>query len=460
MGDVILFLRGVLLYTKRAGPPSSYTLKFFVLRDLEGTLAVLEFINNKPGPILNYVQLRGSRVIEVHEGEQDGFYPFVIEGGDGRSLFLAGRSPQERGAWSFALREAIAIAPDIPEEERNKEIDRLLTQEKKQKSKQPELLLLLLGPGESGKSTVVKQIKILTCNGFTPQEIEFYKHLCRKNIVEHMKSLLEINQLLGTALSDGTQNAASRLIQWFDTAKDVDVTKFVLPSDAVADVKALWADPVLRENTMTRSGAFNIGVSAGYFFNAIERITSDDYVPTTEDILRSRYRTTSVYETQFTVNATKFRIIDVGGQRGERKKWVNLFTDVTAIIFVAAISEYDQKLVEDNDTNRLRESLDVFGSICALKVLRKTSIILMLNKVDLFEEKITRLPLTNCFEEYAGNSVDDAKAYILDEFYKLKKSSARTIYSHFTCATDTKSFKRVLTAVTDIIISSLLSDQF
>lgn len=129
--------------------------------------------------------------------------------------------------WSPLIirREAIAIAPDVPEDEKNKEIEKLLSQEKKLKSKHPEMLLLLLGrqfacdtdivyenihltqlgPGESGKSTVVKQIKILTCNGFTPQEIEFYKHLCRKNIVEHLKNLLEIKELLGISLSATSQ---------------------------------------------------------------------------------------------------------------------------------------------------------------------------------------------------------------------------------------------------------------
>ena len=40
----------------------------------------------------------------------------------------------------------------------------------------------------------------------------------------------------------------------------------------------------------------------------------------------------------------------MGGQRSERRKWIHCFDDVHAIIFVTALSEYDQKLREDNET--------------------------------------------------------------------------------------------------------------
>lgn len=57
-------------------------------------------------------------------------------------------------------------------------------------------------------------------------------------------------------------------------------------------------------------------------------------------------------------------VLDVGGQRNERKKWIHQFDDVTAIIFVVAISEYDQTLFEDEEENRIVEALSVFQDIC------------------------------------------------------------------------------------------------
>jgi hypothetical protein len=50
------------------------------------------------------------------------------------------------------------------------------------------------------------------------------------------------------------------------------------------------------------------------------------------------------------INLNCFRIFDVGGQRSERKKWIHCFEDVHAIIFIIAISEFDQVLLEDDTT--------------------------------------------------------------------------------------------------------------
>jgi guanine nucleotide-binding protein G(i) subunit alpha len=54
----------------------------------------------------------------------------------------------------------------------------------------------------------------------------------------------------------------------------------------------------------------------------------------------------------------------------------------------------------------MQESLKLFDSICNNKWFGDTSIILFLNKKDLFEEKILRSPLTICFPEYLGAQVD------------------------------------------------------
>lgn len=97
------------------------------------------------------------------------------------------------------------------------------------------------------------------------------------------------------------------------------------------------------------------------------------------------------------------RMFDVGGQRSERKKWIHCFEGVTAIIFCVALSGYDLVLAEDEEMNRMIESMKLFDSICNSKWFVETSIILFLNKKDLFEEKIARSPLTICFPEYTGN---------------------------------------------------------
>lgn len=81
-------------------------------------------------------------------------------------------------------------------------------------------------------------------------------------------------------------------------------------------------------------------------------------------------------------------MFDVGGQRDERRKWIQCFNDVTAIIFVTACSSYNMVLREDPSMNRLRESLDLFKSIWNNRWLRTISVILFLNKQDLLAEKV------------------------------------------------------------------------
>lgn len=81
-------------------------------------------------------------------------------------------------------------------------------------------------------------------------------------------------------------------------------------------------------------------------------------------------------------------MFDVGGQRDERRKWIQCFNDVTAIIFVTACSSYNMVLREDPTQNRLRESLDLFKSIWNNRWLRTISVILFLNKQDLLAEKV------------------------------------------------------------------------
>ena len=71
-----------------------------------------------------------------------------------------------------------------------------------------------------------------------------------------------------------------------------------------------------------------------------------------------------------------FHMIDVGGNRLERKKWIHIFDNVKAVIFLAALSDYDLVLPEDRERNRMVETLGLFESICNNQCFNKTSMIL------------------------------------------------------------------------------------
>ncbi|CAD1470953.1 unnamed protein product, partial [Heterotrigona itama] len=191
-----------------------------------------------------------------------------------------------------------------------------------------------------------------------------------------------------------------------------------------------------------------------------------------QDILRCRVLTSGIFEMWFQVDKVNFHMFDVGGQRDERRKWIQCFNDVTAIIFVTACSSYNMVLREDPTKLRLRESLDLFKSIWNNRWLRTISVILFLNKQDLLAEKIKagKHKLEDYFPEFAryqtpveaGVVADPseppdvlrAKYFIRDEFLRISTASGdgkHYCYPHFTCAVDTENIKRVFNDCRDII---------
>jgi guanine nucleotide-binding protein subunit alpha len=95
-----------------------------------------------------------------------------------------------------------------------------------------------------------------------------------------------------------------------------------------------------------------VHLSLEYFFSDLDRLFQPDYVPTEQDIMHTRARTVGITETTFQLKDHEILMIDVGGQRSERRKWIHQFQDVTSILFLASLSGYDQCLVEDKDAVR------------------------------------------------------------------------------------------------------------
>lgn len=94
------------------------------------------------------------------------------------------------------------------------------------------------------------------------------------------------------------------------------------------------------------------------FFNSLDRLFTPGWLPDNQDMLHSRLRTTGITETLFELGQLNFRMMDVGGQRSERKKWIHCFEGVQCLLFMVALSGYDQSLLEDQNAVRLFSPLD------------------------------------------------------------------------------------------------------
>jgi len=213
------------------------------------------------------------------------------------------------------------------------------------------------------------------------------------------------------------------------------------------------------KNTIERGSEFMLIDSAVYYFNEIERIGSEDYIPNEQDVLRSRQQTTAVIETFFEVNNTKFKLVDVGGQKSLRRKWIHFFEGVNAVLFCAALSDYDMTMREDNEKNRMIDSIELFAEICNNQYFVNTDIILFLNKVDLFEEKIKKVPLTVCFSEYTGENYKDAINFITGKYTSKNRNPDKYIFPHNTCATSTENMEAVFKAIRNIIVKQNMQSQ-
>lgn len=331
----------------------------------------------------------------------------------------------------------------------SKKLDKLLLN---QNGEAKVIKLLLLGTGSSGKSTIFKQMQILYQEGFTDFEKSTFKHVVRRNVVECLQTLVEGAARFNFAYQlAGAKEAAGRVMELDPLAAN-----FWSP-DIISDGMLLWKDPAIA-STYEYRNRLQLLDSCDFLMAHIGRIGSEGYSPSPEDILRARLRTSGIVERMFSIHDVAFKFLDVGGQRNERRKWIHCFDAVTAVIFLTAVSEYDQVLYEDEKVNRLHESLQVFESICNNRFFNNTAMILFLNKVDLFKEKITKVPLNICFPQYTGKAgnYDQAIKYIEDRFL-AQNTTPRLVFTHPTCATDTKNVERVFDACRMVILKESLS---
>jgi len=336
--------------------------------------------------------------------------------------------------------------------DRSHAIDRQIEEDSRKYRK--ECKILLLGSGESGKSTIVKQMKIIHQNGYTRDELMLFRLTIYKNVLDSAQAVvLALRKFKMDPIEPVNRVYADRIL---DYRIDVDPTQ-ALSTEIVRAIESLWHDPII-PSVLDRSSEFYLMDSAAYFFDDVQRIGSPDYVPNEMDVLRARTKTTGISETKFRSGQLSIHMFDCGGQRSERKKWIHCFEAVTSIIFCVALSEYDQVLLEESGQNRMAESLVLFESVVNSRWFLRTSVILFLNKVDLFRVKLAKVPLEQFFPEYTGGAdVNKGAKYILWRFTQLNRARL-SIYPHLTQATDTSNVRLVFAAVKETILQNALRD--
>lgn len=374
-------------------------------------------------------------------------------------------------------------------------IDKTLKVE--QEKEAVKIKMLLLGAGDSGKSTIFKQMRLIYGAPRTDDELRMYGVVVRSNIVVTMRKLVLHLRNLGLESSLDRDAAADAggvtCREAYDTLKAHLVEKTSTTARAPQDgdgegenggqaedwvgqhrlaglaanddakqflafheaIRILWESNTMKKVWAKRS-AVDVGDAHKNFLDDVARIAAPEFKPTTQDVLIARVRTTQIVMEKYLVQGAEFELYDVGGQRSERRKWIHAFDHVMAVIFVAALSGYDQALAEAKKSNRMVEALELFRSVVNNSSFEHTAIILFLNKRDVFAEKILRSDIAaqKPFSDYPGPTKDYDRG-VLYFIHRFKESLIDGVlkdsFIHVTCATDTNNMSRVLDATATII---------
>jgi len=229
--------------------------------------------------------------------------------------------------------------------------------------------------------------------------------------------------------------------------------------DMAEKLQLLWRDPAIQD-TWLKAPEFQIQVALmDYHMTRLSKYMDDNFVPTNDDMLRARQRTTGAVETSFVIEKFEWKIIDCGGQKPERTKWEAILKEypVNAMIFFAALDEYNMASSEETGKTKMQIAMQSFREILSSENTKKTPLLLFLNKKDLFEKKINSKKdfeaFQTVFPQYEkGQSLVACSNFVELQFKNIAKSEGRKpddLYVHLTCALDTDAMDAVFRAVSE-----------
>jgi len=316
--------------------------------------------------------------------------------------------------------------------------------------------LLLLGTGESGKSTIFKQLITIYGKGISPQERLDYQPVIWSAIIASAKTLSEQSEKLkargveNTTISEDLVSYKKYIDEYSGETVDAKLAEAI---------EYLWKDPGIQVTYENRS-MYQLSDATTYFLPKVKSVVGSSYHPSEDDVLHVRARSIGIVDNTFDLDGIKFRLLDVGGQRSERKKWAKAFEGhVAAVLYVVALSEYDQLLSEDEKVNRMVESMSLFEEMVNKTEFADSVMIILFNKLDIFRDKIKKTPLSQsaAFQDYKGENTQEASSkYIIETFLsKNKKYSQRKIYSHTLCAMEKDSLRETFASIKQVVVEQV-----
>ncbi|KAJ5984139.1 hypothetical protein N7481_006238 [Penicillium waksmanii] len=255
----------------------------------------------------------------------------------------------------------------------------------------------LLGIKGSGKSTVIKQMHSIYSNGFSEEE----RHKSRPVILKYLLGIFKtlLSNMDTERMSFGTETA--KLSVDLIAKTDADAVFSGAPVDAaICDaMKNVWLDPVMVSGFQDRFWMAMLKVPPTSFYNSTDRLTTPEWLPNEQDTLQARIRSLGVTEISFNIGPITWEMVKIDNcGAGVREKGLHHFEDVHCVLYVVPLSDYDQRLIEDDSATMMHEIILAFeSSIYYNRWFKDKPLVIFLNKVDIFKEKLAISPLSEYF---------------------------------------------------------------
>lgn len=302
-----------------------------------------------------------------------------------------------------------------------------------------DLKILILGPGESGKSTYWRQLRNIYAGGLTKKEKMNLIPAIRINLIADIKTIIESSQTLMIQLSSSCANEV-------DLLQNIEISDTELTPDVAQAIAKVWSEPSAKI-IYDQIHSSSLSDHSAYFLDSAARIASSDFMPDDRDVILSRIRTLGVNDIKFDVNGQKVLLVDVGGQRCERPKWKSVFQNVTAIIFVVSLSDFDQCMFENSEERRTTDSLELFKTTVNQPYFQSKPVYLILNKEDELKKKIKTSPdaFKSAYPGFTGdiNNSQEVIEYIQNQYLALaeNRGEGAEVTPFVTCAVDPEILK-------------------
>jgi len=316
--------------------------------------------------------------------------------------------------------------------------------------------ILCLGVGGCGKTTFVKQLKIINHVPWKDAELQAFVKAIKSNYIRGLQDAIEAVKKLGFELTPENE----------EKAKDVNMLRATseLNNETVEILKSVWQDPAIK-TVIERHGELLTVTHLNYFWNHFDRVMQPDFVPNDEDILRARVRTAGANSSVIYVDKRFFEFFDVGGQKPERAKWEYVFNEnkFATIIYFVAVDEFDVEN-EDKDTDRTKMEISrfIFSELVNSNVIQEeVPVVLFLNRTDLFEGRMKHPEGFQSFQETfpnysGGQNKTKGLEYLRDLFLSVTNRKTNIKY-HFTCTLDRDSLVVVWRTVKESLLNETLN---